>query len=353
MSMAASVRRCPAGSAMAETPLSPPAGAVATDTTPRAPRPARLLGDVGGTHTRFSWQEADAAPLVDTVTLSSADYPTLAEAMRAYLARVGRQAPPWCAFGIANPITGDAVRMTNHDWSFSIRGLQQEMGFERLVVINDFTALALALPALGASDLRQLGGGAAAMGSAIGLIGPGTGLGVSGLLPAGANQWIPLQCEGGHVSLAASNEREAAVIGVLREAYGHVSAERAVSGVGLEALFKAVCRLDGRALDAPWPAATISERAIAGSDPQAVEALDLFCAFLGSVAGNLALTLGALGGIYLGGGIVPRLGDTFTRSRFRDAFEAKGRFRDYLAAIPVFIIEADVSPALLGASRAL
>ena len=315
---------------------------------------ARLLGDVGGTNARFAWQDSDGAPLRDVATLPTAEHATLADAITAYLNRLGRPAPPWCAIGIANPITGDHIQMTNCHWAFSIAGMQKALGFERLVVINDFTALALALPDLKPAELRQLGGGAATAGAPVGLIGPGTGLGVSGLLAGEApGRWLPLQGEGGHVTLAASNAREAAVLQVLREEFGHASAERAISGQGLEALYAAVCKLDSITGFVPLPAAEVSQRALAGSDAQCVEVLDLFCGFLGNVAGNLALTLGATGGVYIGGGIVPRLGDAFTRSRFRACFEDKGRFRAYLEAIPVFVIHTEVSPALLGAARAL
>lgn len=315
---------------------------------------ARLLGDVGGTNARFAWQEGDGAPLRDIATLPTAEHASLADAIGAYLRRLSRPAPPWCAIGIANPITGDHIQMTNCHWAFSISGMQKALGFERLVVINDFTALALALPDLKPTELRQFGGAAATAGAPIGLIGPGTGLGVSGLLAGEApGRWLPLQGEGGHVTLGASNAREAAVLQVLRDEFGHASAERAVSGQGLEALHAAVRTLDSISGFAPLSAAEVSQRALAGSDAQCVEALDLFCGFLGNVAGNLALTLGARGGIYIGGGIVPRLGDAFTRSRFRACFEDKGRFRAYLEAIPVFVIHTEVSPALLGAARAL
>ncbi len=315
---------------------------------------ARLLGDVGGTNARFAWQDGDGAPLRDIATLPTADHATLADAITAYLKSLGRAAPPWCAIGIANPITGDHIQMTNCHWAFSISAMREALGFERLVVINDFTALALALPDLEPTELRQLGGDAAVSGAPIALIGPGTGLGVSGLLAGESpGRWLPLQGEGGHVTLAASNAREAAVLQVLRDKYGHASAERAVSGQGLETLYAVVCTLDAVAGVTPLPAAEISQRAMACSDAQCVEALALFCGFLGNVAGNLALTLGATGGVYIGGGIVPRLGDAFSRSRFRACFEDKGRFSAYLEAIPVFVIHTEVSPALLGAARAL
>ncbi len=316
--------------------------------------PARLLGDVGGTNARFAWQDTGGAPLRDVVAIPTADHPTLAAALAAYLRSVGRAAPPWCAIGIANPVTGDHVQMTNSPWSFSIEAVRRELGFERLVVVNDFTALALALPDLAPGELRQLGGGAAVAAAPLALIGPGTGLGVSGLVPTGEpGRWVALQGEGGHVTLAPGNEREAAVLQVLRQRFGHASAERAVSGHGLEALYSALCVLGGNPNAAPLTAAEISRRALAGSDAQCIEALDLFCAFLGNVAGNLALTLGARGGVYIGGGIVPRLGSAFARSRFRACFEAKGRFRGYLEPIPVYVILSEVSPALLGAARAL
>lgn len=318
------------------------------------PGPARLLGDIGGTNARFAWQAGEGAALQDIVALPTADHPSVGAAIAHYLASTGRSAPPWCAIGIANPITGDLVQMTNSHWSFSISALQAELGFERLRVINDFTALALALPDLTSSELRQLGGGTAVPGTAIGLIGPGTGLGVSGLLPGVTpGSWVPLQGEGGHVTLAAANTREEAVLRVLRERFGHASAERAVSGMGLEALHGALTMLDAPGATLALPAAEITARALAGSDARCAEAVALFCGFLGSVAGNLALTLGARGGVYIGGGIVPRLGALFEGSTFRERFEAKGRFRGYLQQIPAFVIHASVSPALLGAARAL
>jgi len=321
---------------------------------PGATHGARLLADIGGTNARFAWQAATGEALRDAATLSTREHATLAGAIRHYLAATAIPTPRWCAIGIANPVTGERIQMTNHDWSFSIPALQAELGLERLLVRNDFTMLALALPDLLPHELRQVGGTTAVAGAAMALIGPGTGLGVSGLLPASSGAaWVPLQGEGGHVSLAPATPREAAVLARLQERYGHASAERAVSGAGLEALHEALARLDGDGDFIPLPAAEISARALATTDARCVEALALFCAFLGSVAGNLALTLGARGGVYIGGGIVPRLGEAFTRSPFRARFESKGRFRNYLGAIPVFVIDTPASPALRGAARAL
>lgn len=312
----------------------------------------RLLADVGGTRIRAALQLAPQAPFSDIEVLRDDDYPSLQAALTAYLGRRSGPRARSAALGIATPVSGDHVQMTNRDWQFSIRELQQALGLQRLLVLNDFAALALSLPALTPSDLRRVGGGAAVDGLPLALIGPGTGLGVSGLLRTPAGAWMPLAGEGGHATLPAADEREAAVIERLRRRYGHASAERALSGPGLAALHEALADVEGR----PQPAREapqIVERALAGDDAHCAAVLDLFLALLGGVAGNLALTLGARGGVYIGGGIVPRFGDRIERSPFRARFEAKGRFADYLAAIPTFVVDAAVPPALIGAARAL
>ena len=170
--------------------------------------PLRLLADIGGTNIRLAWQDQPDGPLHDTRVLPCAQFPTVDAALAAYLAEVNIATPREAAFGIANPVTGDAIRMTNHSWSFSQRAVREAFGFERLVVINDFTALALALPLLTPEQLRPVGGGVAVPGAAIALLGPGTGLGVSGLVfPPGSSLGVPLSGEGGHVTLAAQTQR--------------------------------------------------------------------------------------------------------------------------------------------------
>jgi len=314
----------------------------------------RLMGDVGGTNARFALLESPDAQPTQVVTYAVADYPNIDGAMSAYLAQITGPRPRQGAVGIANPIVGDFLRMTNSPWAFSIEQLRQTLGLERLLFINDFTALALSLPALQAQHLRRIGPACEAdPTAAVGLIGPGTGLGVSGLVRVdGGRRSVPLGGEGGHVSLASANAREDAVVAVLRERFGHASAERALQGAGLVAMYEALCKIDGASAASLDPAG-VTAAALAGSDARCVEVVELFFAFLGSVAGNLALTLGARGGMYIGGGIVPRLGDWIDRSSFRERFVAKGRFRAYLEAIPTWLIHAETSPALIGAANAL
>lgn len=311
----------------------------------------RLVGDIGGTHARWGWQARPHEPITAVSVQPCADHADIAASAQFYLQSQGLGQPRWAGLGVATPITGDQVRMTNHHWAFSIAALQAALGVERCRVVNDFTALALSLPALGPQDLRPVGGGQAVVGSTIALLGPGTGLGVSGLVPCAGAGYVALAGEGGHATLAPADDEQAAVLAYLRRSHAHVSAERVLSGAGLVLLYQAACALQGVAARTCTPA-EVSEAAAIASDAQCQQAVHWFTAFLGSVAGNLALTLGALGGVYVGGGIVPKLGNAFDAGRFRKHFEAKGRYQDYLAGIPVWVIAAP-TPALLGASRAL
>lgn len=296
------------------------------------------------------------ADIQHVLVLPCAAHETLEAAIRAYLKRQNLPVPPICALGIANPVTGDEVRMTNHHWSFSISEMQRNLGLEQFKVINDFTALALALPAIPDRNLVQVGGTKDTTQSMApkALIGAGTGLGISGLIPSHrSDHWLPISGEGGHATLAAQTDEEYRVIEIIRQRYGHVSAERVLSGQGLVDLYLALRQLQKKAPVDVTGAAEITAWALQDKDPLALQSLEMFSGFLGSVAGDLALTLGARGGVYLGGGIVPRWLGWFETSNFRNRFEAKGRFSAYLKAIPVWVIHAQESPALLGAARSL
>ncbi|MCL4164567.1 UNVERIFIED_CONTAM: hypothetical protein GTU68_043435 [Idotea baltica] len=198
--------------------------------------------------------------------------------------------------------------------------------------------------------MQQVGGDNADPDGAIALLGAGTGLGVSGLIKSTAGHY-PLQGEGGHVTIGATNARELAIFGEFIKRYSHMSAERLLSGTGISEAYEILCLLDG-VEDLNLKPAEISRHALANSNPQAVELMTLFCRWFGIVAGNLAISLGSTGGVYIGGGIVPKLGDYFVHSSFRSSFNDKGRFTEYLSAIPVYIIQA-AQPSLLGASNAL
>jgi glucokinase len=319
-----------------------------TDTFPR------LLGDVGGTNARFGWQANAHSGIEHVLVLPCAAHETLEAAIRTYLELKSLPMPRTGALGIANPITGDVIRMTNHHWSFSISEMQRSLGLQQLNVINDFTALALALPSIAKDNLVQVGGTVAEAYAPKALIGAGTGLGVSGLMPTDANDhWVAIAGEGGHVTLAAQTESEYRVIELIRQRYGHVSAERVLSGQGLVDLYLALRQLQKQQPVDVAGAAEITAWALQDKDPLALQSIDMFAGFLGSVTGDLAMTLGARGGVYLGGGIVPRWLGWFETSQFRERFEAKGRFNAYLKDIPVWVINAAESPALLGAARSL
>jgi glucokinase len=311
----------------------------------------RLLGDIGGTNVRWAWQESAHAALEDVSVQPCVASASLQEAAVHYLAARGSNRPKWAGMGVATTVTGDDVRFTNNSWQFSISGFQKALSLERCLVINDFTALALSLPVLKPTDVRAVGTGNAVAGSTIALLGPGTGLGVSGLVPDATGRFTALGGEGGHVTLAATDDMQATLLGLLRKKFQHVSAERVLSGSGLVNLYRAICTMQGCAVRDLQPA-DVTDGAVAGTDAQCALAVRYFTQFLGNVAGNLALTLGSKGGVYIGGGIVPRLGVAFDDALFRQSFEDKGRYRDMLAAMPVWVITAS-NPALLGASRAL
>jgi glucokinase len=309
----------------------------------------RLLADIGGTYARFAL-EVGPGRLEHKLSMPCAEHADFHAAVSSYLGRLSAPRIRHAAIAIANPVSGDAVRMTNYHWQFSIEEMRERLQFDNLVVVNDFTALAMALPGLLPHQRRQVGGGVALPGSVHGLIGAGSGLGVSGLIPAGQG-WIALGTEGGHASFSPRDERELHILRYGWRQFPHMSFERVLSSPGLELIHGALADRAGQAVE-PLGSAEIIRRGLEDGDALCTETLEAFCAILGTAAANLAVTQGAFGGIHIGGGIVPRLGEFFDRSGFRARFEDKGRFSDYMKGIPTFVVTAE-DATLLGASRIL
>ena len=303
-----------------------------------------LLADIGGTFTRLAIVGADGK-LGYVATRTNAEFTGPLALFGSYLRDLPAVLPPpsRAAVAVACPVIGDEVHLTNLPWSFSASTLAKGLGLESIRVLNDFTALALSLLHLLPQDSVQVGDGAATPNSPMAVLGPGTGLGVSGLIPH-AHGWTPLATEGGHVTLASCNRQESQLIEWLHARYGHASAERVLSGNGLVDLYNYLAAGQGEAVAT---AERITDLAINRTDAHARRVFDIFFALLGTMAGNLALTLGACGGVYLAGGILPRVLDLLQASSFRERFVAKGRFRAYLEAIPTYVI-VDRYPAFKG-----
>nr|WP_221308516.1 glucokinase [Nocardiopsis mwathae] len=307
-----------------------------------------MVADIGGTNARFGLVEAPGGRPVRVHRMPCAEHPDLAAAASAYLEREGRGARPSAACAaIAGPVEGDRIRLTNASWDCSAESTRRALGLDHLEVLNDFAALALSLPRLGDDDLLPLGGPAPRADRPMAVLGPGTGLGVAGLRPV-TGGWTPVSGEGGHVDAPAVEERELEAVRLLRADQGTVTAECVLSGPGLTRLHGAVARMHG-VRSAPLSAAEICA---ASDDPVCAETLDIFCALLGGFAGNVALTLGATGGVFIGGGVPPRISATLLRSDFRRRFEEKRRMIDYVKDIATVLIVAP-TPALLGTAARL
>jgi len=309
-------------------------------------KPWHLLGDIGGTNARFALADVGTGRIAEPVTLSVARHPNFSAALAAYLAHVATL-PAWAplpvdgCLAVACSTERRTLTFTNSDWVIDREDLMLSLRIPSLHLINDFAAIGHAIPALGESDWRSMGGAAGDPTRPIGVLGPGTGLGVCTVLPSQSGVQV-LPGEGGHVDFAPVCEEEIQILRLLLTRYAHVSVERLLSGAGLQNIYWALTQLRSAQLRHATPA-DISAAALQGDDPVAVEALAVFCRILGGVAGNLALTLGARGGIYVAGGIVPRIADFLEQSDFRERFLAKGRFRDFLSDIPLrLVIRQDV-----------
>ncbi len=316
--------------------------------------PARgLVGDIGGTHARFALAEADGGRpvLQGEKTLVNAEHASAEAAIEAYLAGAGGPRPERVVLAVAGPVTDGAIHFTNSDWRLSEARLRTHGGFRAARLVNDFAAQALGAPHLaGDNELRRIGPAAAGAADApIAVMGPGTGFGLGALVREGGAEAV-VSTEGGHVSFAPGDELEVEIWRLFARRHGRVSIERLLSGPGLYEIYGAMAEIGGA------KAALADERevqgAAAGGDPLAAATVDRFCRILGGAAGDFALALGARGGVYISGGVAERLADPIASGGFRDRFEAKGRFLDYMRAIPTWLVRERYT-ALIGAARLL
>jgi glucokinase len=302
-----------------------------------------MLADIGGTNARFAIFEDGRVGEVGHFVV--ADHAGIEAVVTAYLAGHTQRPPEYAVLGVAGPVENRRCEITNSHWHVDAESLSSKFGFLHVHLLNDFEATAWALESLSPADLRPIGAGTAVPGAPKVVLGPGTGLGIAALVPyAGSSIVIPT--EGGHADLPGNSVREDAVIDHLRRTFGHASAERALSGSGLENLYRAITSLD-RTEAPPRRASGITDAAARGTCATSRATLDMFCAMLGAVAGDLALIFRARGGVYIAGGIAPRISDYLARSEFRSRFVAKGRFRAYAESIPTSII-MHPDPAFMG-----
>jgi glucokinase len=310
-------------------------------------QPDLLVADIGGTNARFAVSDA-AGDLHEPRVLHAARFPKIDEAIAAYFSDLKRPRPTRACFAVACPAKGPEIKLTNSSWHFVKAELKQAFRFERFVVINDFEALAASVPILKGGQLAELRSGKPDPGSPSLVIGPGTGLGVGAYVPAGGGAWAVISGEGGHVGFAPNTEQEIRLWQRMREKYGRVSAERVLNGAGLVNVYRFMADEAGQQpgeIDAP----EISRRALAG-EVVAVNAVLMFFDMLGNVAGDLAMAFGSRGGVYIGGGITPKLLDFARRSRLVDRFLDKGRVAAILQDMPISVI-LEERAALYGVRR--
>jgi glucokinase len=317
-----------------------------------------LVGDIGGTNARFALCDGVEGVPHSVGLRAAADYPQLEAAIDDYLDSVGRPqlAAVALAVAAAPSLDDDRFDFTNSPWSFGRQALARHLGVMTLEVLNDFEALALAVPRLAAEQLHPLRPAAGRQGAARAVLGPGTGLGVAALMPIGrgcaGERWIARAGEGGHVGFAPADEFEIELLRALLQHHGRVSAERVLSGPGLAALHAFMAQREREPSSGCTAAADVTAQAIADPHCLAARSVARFCAMLGAFAGDAALTFGAWDGVYLGGGILPRILPLLERSEFVARFHAKGRMSRCLEPVPIFVI-TDTLAALRGAAARL
>ncbi|HYX33743.1 MAG TPA: glucokinase [Oligoflexus sp.] len=308
-----------------------------------------LVADVGGTNARLGLVTTEGNEVFGIEQLSNKDYPHLLDVVNAYLSRAQCIVlPKKACFAVASPVAGDRIHFTNNSWSFSIQELKAQLGLEYLKVMNDFEAVALSIPYLGPREVFRVGTGAAVPHRTIAVMGPGTGLGMAALVPNSPKP-LPLATEGGHACFAPQDELEVHIASRIKQRLGFCSNEDLLSGSGLVSIYEGLCDWYKSKGTFQNPS-DITTAALEGTDDMSRLSLERFCAVLGSVAGDYALQIGAQGGVYIAGGIVPRFKEFLAEhSSFRERFVSKGRFRNYLEAIPTYVIIAP-QPGLVGAA---
>ena len=314
-----------------------------------------LVADIGGTHVRFAIVDPKTGvPDIASLKIyTTKDHSDITAAARVYLSQHGLASPCAVVFAVAGPVTDGEIRLTNAGWHIRESDLRNNLKTHNAHLVNDFEALAMAVPALAKKDsLKPLGGPVfdATKDGIIAIVGPGTGLGVGGAVRKDS-QFIALVTEGGHAAFAPSDGVEIQVLEFLAKRFGRVSNERILSGPGMSNLYSALCVIEGRIATDTTPEA-ITKAAREKLDSFEAKVFARFCAILGAVAGDVALTMGARNGVLIGGGILPDAVEVFVKSEFRARFEAKARFTDYMKAIPTLLI-ADPHAGLIGAGAIL
>ncbi|TEW56018.1 glucokinase [Psychromonas sp. RZ22] len=305
-----------------------------------------VVVDVGGTNIRLGVLNLSNGEIDQVKEYLCSEFTTLENAIEQYFVTLPASVAHLC-IGIACPVEGDEVKMVNFHWQFSQAALKNKFALKSLYVINDYTAISLAVPFLDETQQIKVGGGSIVDNAMKAVFGPGTGLGVSHLIKQD-DKWISLDGEGGHISFAPNNRQQAEVLLILQEQFGHVSTERLLSGQGIVNIYQALCKLKEQPVQYD-EAAQITTAAVNNECEMAEQTLNLFCQAMGSFAGNLVLNLDCRGGVYIAGGIVPRFLEFFENSEFRQYFEAKGRLQEYLSHIPAYVI-THKNPGLLGAA---
>ncbi len=312
----------------------------------------RLISDIGGTNARFSL-ETSAYKYEHSTTLACKDYENMAEAITHYLKEINVSNVEHAAIALPAPIVDDTIIMVNSPWQhLSQAETKAHLGIKSLIFLNDFHALSLSIPHIDKSQLVQVGGLEPDTNKPIGILGPGTGLGMALLTRHPNGEYLSVAAEGGHSSVPLVNEEEFELWHFVHKRFHHVSVERLISGPGLQLMYEAISNIKGiQIMQLPTPA-EITTRGINNQCLISKLCIDHFCRILGTVAANLAIMSNSFGGIYLGGGIIPQMLDYFINSDFRCRFEDKGRLRPYLTRIPVYVI-LEKYPAFLGVSHAL